>query len=142
MEPLITATVALGSIVATKALEKTGEKVGEALFEKTNKFLSSLKKKSPDTVTAIEKAPEQPLDYGQVVLEVEAVAKENPEFAQILESLVTTIQAERLPNLEPILQEIAQTLKSHPSTSETFNIEKVVNFAKGNIRIETQTINL
>ena len=142
MEPLTTAAVAIGSVVATKALEKTGEKVGEALFEKTSKFLSSLKKQSPATVTAIEKAPEQPLDYGKAVLEVEAVAKENSEVAQMMEALVTTIQAERLPNLEPILQEIAETLKSHPATSETFNIEKVVNFAKGNISIGTQHINL
>jgi hypothetical protein len=34
-----------------------------------------LKQLSPDTVTAIEKAPEQPLDYGQAILEVESVAK-------------------------------------------------------------------
>ena len=141
METLIAAIVTVGSIVATKTLEKTGEKAGEALFEKTKNFLSLLKKQSPDTVTAIEKAPEQPLDYGQAVLEVKAAARENPEVAQMMESLVTTIQAEKLPNLEPILQEIAQALKSHPATSETFNIEKVVNFAKGNISIDTQTIN-
>lgn len=142
METLMAAIITVGSIVATKALEKTSEEVGEALFEKTKNFLSLLKKQSPNTVIAIEQAPEQPLDYGQAVLEVQAVAKQNPDFAQMMESLVTTIQAERLPNLEPILQEISQALKSHPSISETFNIEKVVNFAKGNISIGTQNISI
>jgi hypothetical protein len=37
MEPLTTGAIAIGSIIATKALEKTGEKVGEALWDKTGK---------------------------------------------------------------------------------------------------------
>ena len=82
MEPFTTAAIAIGSVVATKALEKTGEKVGETLWQQTGNFLNSLKKESPDTVTAIEKAPGQPLDYGKAVLEIEAAAKANPEVAQ------------------------------------------------------------
>lgn len=31
MEPLTIAAIAVGSVIATKALEKTGEKVGETL---------------------------------------------------------------------------------------------------------------
>ena len=141
METLMAAILTVGSIVATKALEKTGEDAGHALFEKTQNFLSSLKKKSPDTLTAIEQASQQPLDYGQAVLDVEAAAKENPEIAQTMESLVTATQAEKLPNLKPILQEITQSLKSRSTTSETFNIEKVLNFAKGDINIQNQNIN-
>ncbi|WP_420832770.1 hypothetical protein [Nostoc edaphicum] len=63
---LETAAIAVGTIIATKALEKTGEKVGEVLWDKTGKFLVTLKKQSPQTVVAIEKAPEQPLDYGKL----------------------------------------------------------------------------
>ena len=82
MEPITmatTAAVAVGSILGTKALEKTGEKIGEAVWDKSTKFLESLKLESPDTVTAIEQAPEQPLDYGQAVLEVEQAATANPD---------------------------------------------------------------
>ena len=64
MEPLTAGAIAIGTVIATKALEKTGEKVGETLWDKTGEFLVTLKKHSPDTVVAIEKAPSQPLDYG------------------------------------------------------------------------------
>ncbi|MEY3556567.1 MAG: hypothetical protein RLZZ580_2624, partial [Cyanobacteriota bacterium] len=88
MDPLTGASIAVGSIIATKALEKTGEKVAEKVWEQTEKFLTSLKQVSPGTVTAIEKAPEQPLDYGQAILEVESVAKTSPELSQIMTELV------------------------------------------------------
>ena len=93
------AMMALGSVIATKALEKTGEKVGEALWDKTDKFLVTLKKQSPHTVAAIEKAPEQPLDYGKAVLEVESAAKANPEVAQAMEELLAAAKAEPNPKL-------------------------------------------
>ncbi|MDJ0527917.1 MAG: hypothetical protein PX634_21895 [Microcystis sp. M53600_WE12] len=39
MDPLTGAAIAVGSIIATKALEKTGEKVGEKVWQQTEKFL-------------------------------------------------------------------------------------------------------
>ncbi|WP_293152470.1 hypothetical protein [Okeania sp. SIO2C9] len=60
MDPLTMAAMAVCTVVCTKALEKTGEKVGEAVWNKSAKFLKSLKKESPDTVTALEKSAEQP----------------------------------------------------------------------------------
>ncbi|MEH2459838.1 hypothetical protein [Nostoc sp.] len=119
MEPLTTAAIAIGSIIATKALEKTGEKVGEAVWDKTGKFLVTLKKHSPYTVAAIEKAPEQPLDYGKAVLEVESVAKANPEVAQAAQELAAAAKAEpnpklaeilAMPNLEKLADKIGQVV--------------------------------
>ena len=132
MEPLTTAAVAIGSVVATKALEKTGEKVGEALFEKTSKFLSSLKKQSPDTVTAIEKAPEQPLDYGQAVLEVEAAAKANPQVERAMQELAAAAKAEPNSKLVEIL--------AMPNLQKM--ADKIVNFAQRDINIQSQNINI
>ncbi|WP_375510657.1 hypothetical protein [uncultured Nostoc sp.] len=54
---LETAAIAVGTIIATKALEKTTEKVTESLVDKTGKFLVTLKKQSPHSVVAIKKAP-------------------------------------------------------------------------------------
>jgi len=144
MEPFTTAAIAIGSVVATKALEKTGEKVGETLWQQTGNFLNSLKKESPDTVTAIEKAPEQPLDYGKAVLEIEAAAKANPEVARRMQELVATAETEPLPNLEAILNQIANALKSQPSEQKTYikTIEKLVNFANRDIHIEQQNITI
>ncbi|NEO95271.1 MAG: hypothetical protein F6K56_35775 [Moorea sp. SIO3G5] len=133
MEPLAAAVVAISTVLATKALEKTGENVGQVVWDQTSQFVESLRNQSPDTVMAIEQAPEQPLDYAEVVLEVEAAAKQNPEVAQSIERLVTTVDAYPLPNLEEIRQEINKALESYQATGETYNNENVKNFAKGDI---------
>lgn len=94
MEPLSTAALAIATVITTKALERTGEKVGEALFDKTNKFIVTLNKHAPHTITAIEKAAEKPLDYGKAVLEVESAAKANPEVKRAMEDVATAAKAE------------------------------------------------
>ena len=137
MEVIVSAALAIAKVMAIKALEKTGENVGQVVWNQTNQFVESLRSQSPDTVMAIEQAPGQPLDYAEVVLEVEAAAKQNPEVAQAMEHLVTTVDAEALSNLEEILEKITKALESHQTTSETYNIENVIenveNFAKGDI---------
>jgi predicted O-linked N-acetylglucosamine transferase (SPINDLY family) len=133
MEPLTTAAIAIGSVVATKALEKTGEKVGEALWDKTGEFIVKLRKQSPQIVAAIEKAPDQPLDYGKAVLEVEAAAKANPEVAQAVQELATAAETNPPSNLAELLREIkAAVEKSQQLYPSTFiqNIEKAINAAQ------------
>ncbi|MDZ8070729.1 MAG: hypothetical protein RMY64_34825 [Nostoc sp. DedQUE08] len=116
---LETAAIAVGTIIATKALEKTTEKVTETLVDKTGKFLVTLKKQSPHTVAAIEKAPEQPLDYQKAVLEVQSAAKANPEVAQAMQELAQAAKAEpnpklaeilAMPNLEKLADKIGQVV--------------------------------
>ncbi|TFI50817.1 hypothetical protein BLD44_029530 [Mastigocladus laminosus UU774] len=119
MEPLTAGAIAIGTVIATKALEKTGEKVGEVLWDKTGQFLVTLKKHSPDTVVAIEKAPSQPLDYGKAVLEVESAAKANPEVNQAMQELAAAAKAEpnpkfneilAMPNLQKLAEKIGQVV--------------------------------
>ncbi|WP_413175469.1 hypothetical protein [Anabaena azotica] len=119
MEPLTTGAVAIGTVLATKALEKIGENIGDSLSNKTKQFLEALKKQKPDTVTAIEKAPEQPLDYGQAALEVEAAAKAEPKVNQPIEELTAAAKAEpnpklaeilAMPNLEKLADKIGQVV--------------------------------
>jgi primosomal protein N'' len=130
MEPFTTAAIAIGSVVATKALEKTGEKVAETLWQQTGNFLNSLKKESPDTVTAIEKAPEQPLDYGKAVLETEAAAKANPEVAQRMQELVAMVET------EPLLKDLVNSIKSQTQQTTVINSQKLAeqikNVVQGN----------
>jgi hypothetical protein len=132
MEPLSTAAIAIGSVIATKALEKTGEKVGEALWDKTGKFIVTMKKHAPHTITEIEKAPALPLDYGKAVLEVESAAKANPEVNQAMQDVAAAAKAETNPKIVeivnmPNLQKLA---------------DKIVNYAAGNISIDTQNITI
>lgn len=130
MEPFTTAAIAIGSVVATKALEKMGEKVGETLCQQTGDFLNSLRHESPDTVTAIEQAPEQPLDYGKAVLETEAAAKANPEVAQRMQELVTMVET------EPLLKELVDSIKSQTQQTTVINSQKLAeqikNVVQGN----------
>jgi hypothetical protein len=59
MEPLTAGAIAIGTIIATKALEKTTEKGTDILLGKAGEFLVTLNKHSPKTVVAIEKAQQQ-----------------------------------------------------------------------------------
>jgi hypothetical protein len=124
MEAFTTAAIAIGSVVATKALEKTGEKVGETLWQQTGNFLNSLRNESPDTVTAIEKAPEQPLDYGKAVLEIEAAAKANPEVAQRMQELVAMVET------EPLLKDLVNSIKSQTQQTTVINSQKLADEIK------------
>ncbi|MBC6480756.1 MAG: hypothetical protein GDA56_26270 [Hormoscilla sp. GM7CHS1pb] len=124
MDPLIAATVAYGTLVGTKFLEKTGEKVGEAVLDKCAKFLDSLKLESPDTVMAIEQAPEQPLDYGEAVLELYSAAKGNSEVAQTMEELAAAGKANPHPKFVEVIEKIEAALQSQQSKVEkTVKIE-------------------
>jgi hypothetical protein len=133
MEPLTAGAIAIGTVIATKALEKTGEKVGETLWDKTGQFLVTLKKHSPQTVVAIEKAPSQPIDYGKAVLEVESAAIANTVVNQAVQELVTAAETNPPSNLAEILKQIkASVEKSQQSYPSTFiqNIEKAINAAQ------------
>ena len=133
MEPLTAAAITIGTVIATKALEKTGEKVGESLWDKTGKFLVTLRKHSPHTVVAIEKAPEEPLDYGKAVLEVESAAKANPEVNQAVQELVAEARAD--PKVTSKIQELETNINSQPATvinNHTKLAEEIKNFFQGN----------
>jgi hypothetical protein len=125
MDPLTSAVITVSSIIVTKALEKTGEKVGENVWEKMGKFLTFLKQVSPQTVTAIEKAPEEPLDYGKAILEVESVVKTSPELSQIMSELVKAIEA------EPSFKELVNnTVKSQSQQASVINNQKLADSIK------------
>ncbi|MBC6455780.1 MAG: hypothetical protein GDA43_23495 [Hormoscilla sp. SP5CHS1] len=122
--------MALGTLVGTKVLEKTGEKVGEAVWDKGAKFLDSLKLESPDTVMAIEQAPEQPLDYGEAVLEISSAAQANSEISRRMEELAAAGKANPHPKFAEVIEKIEAALQSQqPSIYNKNNVmlqEKVI----------------
>lgn len=129
MEPFTAGAIA--TLVLTKAIEKAGETLGEKVMEKGGKLMQLLKRKSPDTASAIEVAaqhPElveqQPEDYGEAVLveKVESAAKSDSEIAEAIQAL-------------------ADAVKSQPQTSQSItNIaEKIYgNIQGGSIQNLTQ----
>jgi hypothetical protein len=145
MEPLTTTASAIAAIVATKALEKNGEKVGELLWNKISHVLDFLKQRSPDKAIAITNIVDQPLAYGQAILDVEAQlvseANNNPQLKQAIEDLAN-IKSEDLPNLESILQEIRdarknQTIEHFGKMADTIHGEKGTTIAQ-KVVIENQ----
>ncbi len=133
MEPLTAGAIAIGTVIATKALEKTGEKVGETLWDKTGQFLVTLKKHSPHTVVAIEKAPSQPLDYSKAVLEVESAAIANAEVNLAVQELVAAAKAD--PKVASRVQEELETnINSQPANviNNTKLAEAIKNVFQGN----------
>jgi len=118
MEPLTLAATAIAATIITKVWEKTGEKLGEKLFDASEKFLASLGKKSPATLTAIEKARTQPLDYGQAVLEVEAIIQQDNDVATAAKSLVAVAEAEQNPQLIALAKEVAANIKSQETPEQ------------------------
>lgn len=127
MEPLTAGLIAVGTIVATKALEKTTEKGTEILLDKAGKFLVTLKKYSPHTVVAIEKASQQPLDYGKAALEVESAAKVNPEVNQAVQELVAAAKAD--PKVASKVQDLLET-NINPQSANVINNTKLANEIK------------
>jgi len=117
---------AIATWAVTKVIDKTSEifteKVTEKVWEEAGKLMQLLKRKSPDTASAIELAaqhPElveqQPEDYGQAVLveKVESAAKSDSEIAVAVQAL-------------------ADAVKSQPQTSQ--NITNMAEKIYGNIQ--------
>jgi hypothetical protein len=142
MEPLTltAAGPAIATVLGTKALEKIGENLGDAVIQPVKKFWSLLKHESPDTASAIELVPEQPLDYGQAILEVQSVADRNDEFKQILIQLLAAAQADPNPRLVEYIQLEMKKLQSQQPSIQNLNWSKlqekgVIN--QGNIENQT-----
>ena len=125
MEPLTltAAGTAIATILGTKALEKIGENLGDAVIQPVQKFWSLLKHESPDTASAIELVPEQPLDYGQAILEVQSVADRNDEFKQILIQLLAA--ATTNPKLAEYIQLEMKKLQSQQPSIQNLNWSKL-----------------
>jgi hypothetical protein len=114
MEPLLAAALALGTVMGTKALEKTGEKIGEMCVEKTQQFLTNLNQESPTTVTAIEHTPDRPLNYSQVIPDIQAAAEKRPELWAQIQELAELGQQE--PKISPHIKEaVNHLIQSNPS---------------------------
>ena len=114
MEPLLTAALALGTVLGTKALEKTGEKVGETLWDKTKQFLTNLKQESPTTVTAIEHTPPKSLNYSEIISAIQAAAEKRPELCSQIQELAELGQKE--PKIiHHITEALNHFIQSNPS---------------------------
>jgi hypothetical protein len=112
MEPIIT-TAALA--IASAMLHKTVDKLGDLVWDRTEKLLNSLRKQSPETVTKIEKIPEQPENYDRVLAEIRAAVRENSEIKRQIKELAEAIRSES--NYHQEVKKILKELQSETQTT-------------------------
>ncbi len=94
MEPITLATIAL-TLIATKATEKVGEKIGEGAIVQGKKLLNMLRRKSPETVLRLEAADPNVID-AVIIEEVKRVAAAEPEVQAAIDATVNAVQADPL----------------------------------------------
>jgi hypothetical protein len=128
MEPTTLTAAVIATIVVTKAFEKTGEILGEKALEKGGELLVLLRRKKPDTASAIAKAQQQPLDYGQVYLEatakVEEAAKQDPEIAQAVENVAEAVKSQpaTVQNFGKLAEKIGMVIQGGTVNITNFNV--------------------
>jgi hypothetical protein len=101
MEPITTATIV--TLVLTKAIEKNGEKITEAVWTVAGKLLAKLKEKMPLTGMKLEQVQSNPVlmeshpkDFGAEVLEGEIVeAVKDPEVLALADEVAKMVQVEK-----------------------------------------------
>ncbi|MFB2769221.1 hypothetical protein ACE1AT_07985 [Pelatocladus sp. BLCC-F211] len=128
MEPTTLTVAAIATLVITKAFEKTGEILGEKALEKGGELLVLLRRKKPDTASAIEQAQQKPLDYGQAYLEatakVEEAAKEDPEIAQAVENVADAVKSQpaTVQNFGKLAEKIGMVIQGGTVNITNFNV--------------------
>lgn len=114
VEPIMmtSGAIAVATLILNKAFEKTGEKLGEAVSQQISRLWQLIRRKPLPKTAAIEQA-DQPVDFGQAVLEVETVAATDSELTQTLNDLATIVKAD--PALLKKLQNTAEAIEAEPT---------------------------
>lgn len=132
MEPVTLTASAIAVLIATKAFEKTGEKLTESVWSSVEKFSAHLQRKDPKTAEAIalvakqpELAQQQPTVYGQQALieKVENLVQNDRELRKLTEAIQTAVQAQpgAVVNLTKLAEKIG-VVNQGPITNQTNTI--------------------
>jgi hypothetical protein len=95
MEPITLVTIAL-TLIATKATEKVGEKLGEGAIAQGKKLLDVLRRKSPDTVLRLEAVADPNVIDAEIIEEVKRVAAAEPEVQAAVDAAVQAVEADAI----------------------------------------------
>lgn len=114
MDPVTLSAAAIATLVITKASEKVGEGLGEAVMATAGKLLALLRRKRPEAVKALEGSEATPLDYGEAVLELEAAVKNDPEVAEAVQAVEAAVKGD--PKLAGEAQKLAEAIAQQPPT--------------------------
>ena len=110
MEPLsITAVAtAITTIFFTKAIEKTGEDLGEFLSNKTKILIGKLSRKSAKVKGLLEANKQQPLQIEEAILEVKQIADQDSEIAEAILEVETAAKDESNSKFQEEINQVQQ----------------------------------
>jgi hypothetical protein len=122
MEPITLVTIAL-TLIATKATEKVGEKLGEGAIAQGKKLLDVLRRKSPDTVLRLEAVADPNVIDAVIIEEVKRVAAAEPEVQAAVDATVAavSVDAVSLQHLTKLADKIG-VVNLAPVANQTNNI--------------------
>ena len=146
MEPIsITAVAtAITTIFFTKAIEKTGENLGEFLSNKTKILIGKLSRKSTKVKGLLEAEEHQPLQIGEAILEVKQIADREPEIAEAILEVETAAKDEQNPKFQDeinqVKQEAAQLVGQQPTIQNMTKLAEKIGVVNQGF-IGTQNIN-
>jgi hypothetical protein len=108
MEPITIVLTTISTIFFTKALEKSGEKFGEAVMDKMGKSIAKISQHSPETAIALEAGNTKVLNLDRGIL---AQIPAEPIFAEFL----VAVDADENDLLRQKLEEIQETASQNPN---------------------------
>ena len=109
MEPVLLTAGAIATLVLTKALEKSGEKLGENVIKLGGELMEKLQRKSPDTASAIQQVAQNP-----------QLAEQQPEIYS-LPVLAKQLETARVdPEIDRAVQAVANTVNTQMQNSQSF----------------------
>lgn len=108
--------IAVATLLWTKAQEKIGENIGDALWNAPGKLIELLRRKNQ--APSLTSDEPQRLDYGQAVLELTQAAQD-PEIAQAVVDVEAAVNNDKSEAAKEIKNKAAD-IKSHPSVVNNF----------------------
>lgn len=102
---LVTLATAAATIFFVKVIEKPGENLGQFVWDKAQNLAGRLIGESEKLAGLLEASHQQPVNVGEVLIELKALEEKYPEIAQDMKELATEADKESNPQLKQKIQE-------------------------------------
>lgn len=118
MEPLSTTAIAVSSILLTKAVEKSGEKLGETFVNQVKKLIKLLRGNPVFEIISREQENEK-ITYNQAIYTLDSAIQLDVEISKLVESLSEIVVAE--PMLFEKVRATAHAIHNEPSVINNYS---------------------
>ena len=118
-DPITLSAGAIAVLIATKSVEKIGEKITESTWKSVGTFLSSLRQKDPQSADEIEKIAQSPLIEGHeskiknLVIKIEKIAENDECIRRSIQELNDSLKMnqETIINLTKVAEKVGVVIQ-------------------------------